>query len=550
MLIYNSIVIQGLRPFHSFDCQTTEDLYKMHMKQAVRDTIHFMKKIQDQILVIFGASGDLTYRKLVPALFDLYKQKSLPDNFVMLGVARSDFSDDSFREKMIGGIRQFSLSKDATQSEVDHFADKLFYLSINTDESKDYAKLTEKLSLLDSEKGTNGNYLFYLSTPPNLYPLIPKFLAEQGLNKAKGKIRRIVIEKPFGTDLKSAVYLNKGLLADYEEDQIYRMDHYLGKETVQNLLVTRFSNSIYEPLWNRNYIHHVEITAAESLGVENRGGYYDHSGALRDMIQNHLLQLLALVAMEPPTVIGSDAIRNEKLKVFQAIRPLSQEDILNNVIRGQYTTAKVKGKPQKGYREEKGVDPDSRTETYVALKLFVDNWRWGDVPFYIRTGKHLPTRVSEIVIHFRPTPLNLFVDNKEYCNDGNILVIRIHPDEGILLKTGMKVPGAGYKVKEVNMDFHYSQLQDTYVPGAYERLLLDAMLGDSTLYTRGDALEAAWRFVQPILDYWQNNPEAPLYGYPCGSWGPNVADSLIEGKNMTWRYPCKNLSDDGIYCEL
>lgn len=509
-----------------------------------------MKKIKDQVLVIFGASGDLTYRKLVPALFDLYKQKSLPDNFVVLGVARSLFTDDSFREKMIDGVRQFSGSKEIDDKDVNAFAEKLFYLPINTDNGAEYSKLTSRLEEFDEEKGTSGNYLFYLSTPPNLYPLIPRFLAEQGLNKGDDKIRRVVIEKPFGSDLKSAVELNKSLLTDYEEDQIYRMDHYLGKETVQNLLVTRFSNSIYEPLWNRNYIHHVEITAAESLGVEGRGGYYDHSGAMRDMIQNHLFQLLALVAMEPPTVIESDAIRNEKLKVFQAMRPLTQNDIENNVIRGQYTAAKVKRVPQKGYREEKEVDPNSRTETYVAMKMFVDNWRWGGVPFYVRTGKHLPTRVSEIVIHFKPTPLDLFIDNKEYCSDGNVLVIRIHPDEGILLKTGMKVPGNGYRVKEVNMDFHYSQLQDTYVPGAYERLLLDAMLGDSTLYTRGDALEYAWKFVQPILDYWEANPEAPLYGYPCGSWGPDCADALIEGQNMTWRYPCKNLSDDGIYCEL
>lgn len=506
-------------------------------------------KEKDQILIIFGASGDLTYRKLVPALFDLYKQSSLPNNFAVVGVARSQFTDDSFREKMKDGIRQFALFKDAKDEEIDAFSKLLFYLSLNTDDGTEYSKLKTLLSKIDSEKNTGGNYLFYLSTPPNLYPLIPRFLAEQGLNKAKGKIRRIVIEKPFGTDLKSAQELNKSLLADYREDQIYRMDHYLGKETVQNMLVTRFSNSIYEPLWNRNYIHHVEITASESIGVENRGGYYDHSGAMRDMVQNHLFQLLALVAMEPPTVIESEAIRNEKLKVFQAMRPLSQEDILNNVIRGQYTAAKVKGQPEKGYREESGVDPESRTETYVALKLFIDNWRWGGVPFYIRTGKRLPTRVSEVVIHFKPTPLNLFVDNKEYCSDGNVLVIRIHPDEGILLKTGMKIPGSGYKVKDVNMDFHYSQLQDTYVPGAYERLLLDAMLGDSTLYTRGDALELAWKFVQPILNYWEQNPEAPLYGYPAGSWGPEGADGMIDG-GMGWRYPCKNLSDDGIYCEL
>lgn len=510
-----------------------------------------MKNIKDQVLVIFGASGDLTYRMLVPALFDLYKQKSLPENFVILGVARSPFTDSSFRDKMKDGILQFSLNKkEVSDKELNEFAKLLHYLSINTDDGEEYSKLKDRLQQFDQKNNTDENYLFYLSTPPNLYPLVPKYLAQQGLNKKKGKIRRIIIEKPFGTDLKSAQKLNKSLLSDYSEDQIYRMDHYLGKETVQNLLVTRFSNSIYEPLWNRNYIHHVEITAAESIGVEKRGGYYDHSGAMRDMVQNHLMQLLALVAMEPPTVIESDAIRNEKLKVFQAIRPLSKEDIVNNVIRGQYTEAKVKGVPHKGYREEDGVDPNSRTETYVAMKLFIDNWRWGDVPFYIRSGKNMPTRVSEIVIHFKPTPFDLFIDNKDSFNQGNILVLRIHPDEGILLKTGMKVPGGGYKVKEVNMDFHYSQLQDTYVPGAYERLLLDAMLGDSTLYSRGDAIEETWKFVQPILDYWESDSEAPLYGYPCGSWGPENADSLIEGKNITWRYPCKNLSDDGIYCEL
>lgn len=509
-----------------------------------------MRKIKNQVLVIFGASGDLTYRKLVPALFDLYKQNSLPDHFVVLGVSRSQLTDESFREKMIDGIRQFSLSHDSINEELEAFSKLLFYLSIDTGNNEDYAILKSKLQQIDTDFNTEGNYLFYLSTPPSLYSEIPHFLAEQGLNKAKGKMRRIVIEKPFGTDLKSAQELNKSLLTDYSEDQIYRMDHYLGKETVQNMLVTRFANSIYEPLWNRNYIHHVEITAAESIGVENRGGYYDTSGALRDMIQNHLFQMLALVAMEPPSVIESDAIRNEKLKVFQALRPMSKKDIAKNVIRGQYTAAKIKGKDEIGYREEKGVDPNSRTETYVAMKLFIDNWRWDGVPFYIRTGKRLPTRVSEVVIHFKPAPLNLFGQTDDSINNGNSLVIRIHPDEGLLLKTAMKIPGSGYRVKEVNMDFHYSDLQNTYVPGAYERLLLDAMTGDSTLYTRGDALESAWKFVQPILDYWKSDENAPLYGYPCGSWGPECADSLIEGGKMTWRYPCKNLSDDGIYCEL
>ena len=509
------------------------------------------KIIKNLALIIFGASGDLTYRKLIPAVFDLYKQKSLPQSFAVLGVARSSFTDDSFRDKMKDGIRQFATAKDITDDELDSFSQKLHYLSISTDEGTEYSKLKERLEQLDKEENTEGNYIFYLSTPPALYPLVPKFLAEQGLNKERhGNFRRIIIEKPFGTDLKSAIDLNNSLRESYEEDQIYRIDHYLGKETVQNMLVTRFANGIYEPLWNRNYISHIEITAAESIGVENRGGYYDHSGALRDMVQNHLLQVVALVAMEPPMSIDSVSIRNEKLKIFQALRPMSNDDLFKNVIRGQYTAANIKGKYAKGYREEKDVNPDSRTETYLAMKLFIDNWRWSGVPFYVRTGKRLPTRVSEVVIHFKPAPQKLFPESVDLSSDENQLVIRIQPDEGILLKTKMKLPGNGYQVKNVNMDFHYSQLQDTYLPEAYERLLLDCMVGDSTLYIRGDALEATWKFVQPLLDFWDKNPDAPLHGYPAGSWGPNCADNLIEGEKLTWRYPCKNLSDDGIYCEL
>lgn len=509
------------------------------------------KATQDQALIIFGASGDLTYRKLIPAVFDLYKQKALPANFAVLGVARSSFTDDAFRDKMKDGIKQFAIgAKDIDDKELDLFCQKLHYLSIKTDDATEYSKLKDKLEELNKTENIPANYIFYLSTPPSLYPIVPKYLAQQGLNDQENGFKRIIIEKPFGTNLASAIALNKDLAQDYDEEQIYRIDHYLGKETVQNVLVTRFANGIYEPLWNRNFIQHIEITASESIGVENRGGYYDHSGALRDMIQNHLLQLLALVAMEPPMAIDSVAIRNEKLKVFQALRPLSGDDVFKNVIRGQYTASNIKGKYAKGYREEKDVDPNSRTETYFAMKLFIDNWRWGGVPFYVRTGKRLPTRVSEIVIHFKPTPTNLFIKNKEFGNDGNQLVLRIQPDEGILLKTGMKVPGSGYEVKNVNMDFHYSQLQGTYVPEAYERLLLDCMMGDSTLYIRADALEATWQFVQPILDFWEANPDAPLYGYPAGSWGPDCADDLIEGKHQTWRYPCKNLSDDGIYCEL
>ena len=319
---------------------------------------------------------------------------------------------------------------------------------------------------------------------------------------------------------------------------------------MQNLLVTRFSNGIFEPLWNRNYIHHVEITSAESLGVGTRGGYYDNSGALRDMLQNHLLQLVGLVAMEPPTVISSDAIRNEVLKVFQSLRPITINDLPRQVIRGQYMASHVRGEAMKGYRSEEGVPEDSRTETFVAMKLYIDNWRWGGVPFYIRTGKRLPTKVSEIVVHFKPSPHKLFSDHEGGTVEGNRLVIRIQPDEGILLKFGMKVQGAGFKVQDANLDFHYKDLSDSYIPEAYQRLLLDCMQGDSTLYTRGDAVEAAWRFVDPVLKAWEEDESIPLHGYPCGTWGPEIADQMIDGKEYTWRCPCKNLADDGLYCEL
>lgn len=511
-----------------------------------------MTNPDNHILVIFGASGDLAYRKLIPALFDLFVQDLLPEKFAVLGVSRTEISDDAFREKMMEGIDKFANLGKEKKDEIPAFLPALYYQAIDTFSVEDYGKLKNRLESMDNDLGTGGNYLYYLSTPPNLYSIIPKNLAVHKLNEqsnSKGW-KRIIIEKPFGYDLDSGKSLNKDLLNHFSEDQLYRIDHYLGKETVQNLLVTRFANGIFEPLWNRNYIHHVEITTSESIGVEGRGGYYDGSGALRDMVQNHLLQVAALVAMEPPTTIGATSIRNETLKVFQSLRPLNDHDVRHHVIRGQYTAAKIRGKSMPGYREEKGVPPDSRTETYVAMKFYIDNWRWGGVPFYIRTGKALPTRVSEIVIHFKPTPHSLFVQNKDFCNTGNILVIRIQPDEGILLKFGMKIPGAGFEVKNVNMDFHYSDLQETYVPSAYERLLLDAMLGDATLYARGDAVEAAWEFVQPVLDYWKNDHDAVLYGYPAGTWGPDVADSLITEPEITWRYPCRNLAEDGVYCEL
>jgi len=508
-----------------------------------------MRRPENLIIVIFGASGDLSKRKLIPALIELYNQKLMPQSFAILGVSRTKYSDETFRSMMIDSINEFNTNSDIDDDLKNSFVQNLYYQPIDTSEPDDYKIIKNKLEELDQRLNTNGNFIFYLSTPPSLYEIIPKNLAIHGMNKSENGWRRLIIEKPFGYDLGSAIDLNKKLFEDYNEEQLYRIDHYLGKETVQNLLVTRFSNGIYEPLWNRNFIDHIEITSAESLGVGSRGGYYDKSGALRDMLQNHLMQMVGLAAMEPPSSLDSIAIRNETLKVFQSLRPIKAEEVNSFAIRGQYVSSKIKGKEVPGYREEEGVDSNSKTETYAAIKFYIDNWRWGGVPFYIRTGKRLPTKVTELVIHFKQTPHYLFSkkNGSEACNQ---LIIRIQPDEGILLKFGMKVPGAGFNVQNVNMDFHYSDLSDVKLPTAYERLLLDAMLGDSTLYSRGDAVEEAWKFLSPIQQAWENDNTIKVYGYPAGTWGPENADELIEAKSTTWRYPCKNLADDGLYCEL
>lgn len=499
-----------------------------------------MKNTTNQILIIFGASGDLTKRKLIPALYSLFIQNLLPEKFAVLGASRTTLSDDEFRTK----VKEFLPENE----NVGEFLKMLFYQPLLTVKKEDFVPLKERLNSLSSEFSIDKNFVFYLSTPPSLYEVIPKLLSENELSKSDKFFRRLIVEKPFGTDLNSARQLNVNLLNYFDEEQIYRIDHYLGKETVQNMLVSRFSNGIFEPLWNRNYIERIEITSAESLGVEGRGGYYDHSGAMRDMLQNHLMQLVGFVAMEPPVVIEANAIRNEIVKVFQSLRPITPEQVESCVIRGQYTESKIKNEHVTGYRDEPGVDDQSRTETFVALKFFIDNWRWAGVPFYIRTGKKLPTRVTEVVIHFKSVPLQLFGSQNQSGSHNNQLIIRIQPDEGILLKFGMKTPGAGFDVQTVNMDFHYSDLANTEVPAAYARLLLDCMQGDATLYARGDAVEEAWKFVQPLIDNWESNPNIPIYGYPAGTWGPEDSDKLIP--NGGWRYPCKNLTDDGLYCEL
>ncbi len=508
-----------------------------------------MEKPANLILVIFGATGDLTSRKLVPALYSLRNQDLMPEKFTLLGVGRSAKTTEDFRVEMANAITTSSEEKESDFSHVTDFTGCFEYQRTDFFNPVDYEELKLVIEKIGVKYGTGGNVIFYMATPPSLYETISTNLSKAGLGIQTDGFRRFIIEKPFGYDLETARQLNKTLHKLVLEDQIFRIDHYLGKETVQNLMVTRFANGIFEPLWNRNYVQWIEITSAENIGVEERGGYYDAAGALRDMVQNHLLQMTGLTAMEPPSSLDADAIRNEVLKVFQSFQPITEEDVEKQVIRGQYTASKIRGECVTGYRYEKGVDVHSRTETYVAMKFFINNWRWGGVPFYIRTGKRLPTRVTEVVIHFKQTPHHLFQRVVGKLS-GNQLIIRIQPDEGILLKFDMKEPGAGFKVKNVNMDFHYRDLADIRVPSAYERLLYDVMMGDSTLFSRDDEVETAWKFIEPIQKAWKNNPAIKVYGYPAGTWGPEPSNSLIEGEGLTWRYPCRNLADEELYCEL
>lgn len=507
-----------------------------------------MDKPRNLVIVIFGASGDLASRKLLPSIYSLDSLKLMPERFAIVGVGRSKMTDDDFREKMKDAILKHSEEKNVDRGMVSEFVKDLFYHDMDYDDPDAYLRLDTYLGEICPRYGVEGNYMFYFSTPPNAYETMALNLARAGMADQGRGFRRFVIEKPFGFDFETAGDLNRKLHAYIGEDQIYRIDHYLGKETVQNLLVTRFANGIFEPLWNRNYVHRIEITSAESLGVEDRGGYYDASGALRDMVQNHILQMVGLVAMEPPSSLEPDSIRNEVLKVFQSLQPIREEDVASQVVRGQYTESMIRGAKVPGYRSEKKVPEDSRTETYVAMKFFINNWRWGGVPFYIRTGKRLPTRVTEVVIHFKQTPHHLFRRERGRY-PANQLIVRIQPDEGILFRFDMKEPGAGFNVKNVSMDFHYSDLTNVRMPSAYERLLNDVMLGDSTLFSRDDEVETAWKFLAPVQKAWANDPSIKVYGYPAGTWGPEHADTLF-GDEGTWRHPCKNLTSDNDYCEL
>ena len=491
------------------------------------------------MMVIFGASGDLTRRKLIPALLDIHRQGLLPSTFTVLGVARTSMAHDGFREYLRQAISDAGELGEGEQKLWNDFASGLHYVSLDPSIPSEYDRLREMMSSLRDERHLPENTLFYLATPPNLYAPIVQSLGRVGMNSNVSSEAwvRIIIEKPFGVDLDSARMLNKTVHDVFNEHQVYRIDHYLGKETVQNLLVFRFANGIFEPVWNRNYIDHVQITAAESVGVENRGGYYEQAGAMRDMVQNHMLQLLALTAMEPPVLFDAQQVRDEKHKVFQAMRPVAAGDVHRLAVRAQYTDGTVGGRPVRGYTQEKGVLPRSTTETYVALKLAVDNWRWAGVPFYIRSGKCLPKRVTEIAIQFKQTPHHMFTRLPAGHLESNTIAIRIQPDEGISLKFSSKIPGSAMRMRPVTMDFRYGSSFGGRLSDAYTRLLLDCMLGDATLYARGDSVEAAWSLITPILEGWGSNPNSQVYRYPAGSWGPKEAEAMLETEGRRWRFP-------------
>jgi glucose-6-phosphate 1-dehydrogenase len=485
-------------------------------------------------MVIFGASGDLTKRKLIPALYNLAKEGLLAKEFAIVGISRSDMSHEAFRKKIGDDLKEYASS--SVDKDLWHwFAERLYYMPGDLNDAKTYQGLATLLKKVNEEHGTKGNYFYYLAIAPEFFSPVIEQLGEAGLvHEENGSWRRVIVEKPFGRDLESARSLNRELQHVLEEDQIYRIDHYLGKETVQNILVFRFANGIFEPIWNRRYIDHVQITVAEDLGVEQRGGYYDESGALRDMVPNHIFQLITLTAMEPPISFEANAVREEQAKILRAIQPISPEEVLTRTVRGQYGRGEIDGKKVPGYREEGKVPADSGTETFVALKLYIDNWRWAHVPFYLRTGKRLPKRVTEVAIQFREAPHMLFRQTTIQELTQNRLVLRLQPDEGISLSFGAKMPGAVMRLGSVDMDFEYEDYFGTTPSTGYERLLYDCMLGDATLFQRADMVEAGWEIVEPILDVWKALPPRQFPNYAAGSWGPKEAEELLRRDDHHW----------------
>jgi glucose-6-phosphate 1-dehydrogenase len=487
-------------------------------------------------MVIFGATGDLTKRKLIPALYNLITNGLLPEEFAVVGVGRSPMSDEEFRERMEKDLREFATT-DVDDGKLQWLGSRLRYVEVDAEKPETFQGLADALAKLDQEQGTAGNYLYYLAVPPSIFDDYVRQLGEAGLlREEEGHWRRVIIEKPFGHDLESARELNRRIREVLGERQIYRIDHYLGKETVQNIMAFRFANGIFEPIWNRRYIDHVQITVAETVGVEGRGGYYEEAGALRDMVQNHMFQLLALIGMEPPVSFAADTVRDERVKVLSAIRPFSPEDVLRYTVRGQYGEGAVDGGERvPAYRTETSVSPQSNTETFAALELFVDNWRWADVPFYLRTGKRLPKRVSEIAIQFKRAPLMLFRDTEIERLNPNLLVIKIQPDEGISLRFEGKVPGPTMRLGTVRMHFQYEDYFGRQAHTGYETLLYDCMLGDSTLFHRSDMVEAGWCVVTPILDVWKALTPRNFPNYAANTWGPKEADDLIQKDGRAWR---------------
>ena len=488
------------------------------------------------VLVLFGASGDLAKRKLIPALYNLASANFLSDKFAVVGISRTPMSDDEFSQKMSEDLHTFETGTLDPQR-VEWLKSRLSYLAGDIDQAETYERLRAALAAVDEKWGTQGSYLFYLAVPPSQFAHIVHRLGEAGLTRQeRGAWRRVVIEKPFGHDLESARQLNREIREVVEESQIYRIDHYLGKETVQNILAFRFANGIFEPIWNRRYIDHVQITVAETVGVESRGGYYEEAGALRDMVQNHMFQLLALTAMEPPISFEPDVVRDERVKILRAVRPYAPEDVLRETVRGQYGAGETEdGKPLPAYRDEPGVSPTSNVETFVALKMYVDNWRWADVPFYLRTGKRLPRRVTEVAIHFKRAPFILFRETPVEQLEPNLLVMHIQPDEGISLSFEGKLPGPVMRLGQVRMHFQYSDYFGTTPETGYETLLYDCMAGDSTLFQRSDIVEVGWSIVMPILDVWSALVPRSFPNYAADSWGPKAADELIQADGRRWK---------------
>jgi glucose-6-phosphate 1-dehydrogenase len=504
------------------------------------DLISQFKPLQHQVadpcvMVIFGASGDLTKRKLIPALYNLARENLLSRQFAIIGFASADYSSASFREQLAKDLRAFATSP--VEEEIwDWFARRIYYVRGSFQEAQDYQSLAAEIASVSKEHGIEGNHFYYMAVAPKFFGPIVHQLGDAGLTSEETRQwRRVIIEKPFGRDLESARALNAEIKQVLDERQIYRIDHYLGKETVQNLMVFRFGNGIFEPIWNRRYIDHVQITAAETVGVERRGSYYETSGALRDMVPNHLFQLVSLTAMEPPISFSADAVRNEQAKVLHALQTPSPEDVLTKTVRGQYAEGIGQDGPMPAYRAEHDVPPNSGADTYVALKLMIDNWRWADVPFYLRTGKRMAKRTTEIAIQFKRAPFQLFRHTQIESLTRNQLVIRIQPDEGISLTFGAKVPGPIMRQGPVEMDFSYADHFGSTPATGYERLLYDCMTGDQTLFQRADMVEAGWNVITPVLDVWKALPPRAFPNYAAGSWGPREADELLERDGRAWR---------------